>query len=258
VSAYVAAALSGARRTLSVPGELVVRAGFYLVILVVFSSLWRAAVDASGGTIAGYGYVELLWYIAAAEAAVIAPRERTIEEIGDAVGSGSVAIEMLRPVAVVGLRLSIALGEALARWIASAVVGVVFLIAFVGGPPDAGMLFLAVPAALLGIALNLAAQHAFAGAAFWLQDTKAAWFLYQKLVFLLGGMLLPLELLPPVLADVARLLPFWGMSYVPARLAYGDFEPWLLAVQTGWLAAAAATAALVFQAGERRFQVAGG
>ena len=100
---------------------------------------------------------------------------------------------------------------------------------YVGPPPSAAALALAVPAALLALACNLAAQHAFAGAAFWLRDARSTWFLYQKLVFLLGGMLLPLEFLPRALADVAKVLPFAAMAYAPARLASGHVEPRLLA-----------------------------
>lgn len=69
---YRAAFSSGMRRALNEPGELAVRVLFYVVILVVFAALWKAAVGAAGGPIEGYGYVALLWYVAAAEGAVIA------------------------------------------------------------------------------------------------------------------------------------------------------------------------------------------
>jgi ABC-2 type transport system permease protein len=69
-------------------------------------------------------------------------------------------------------------------------------------PARAGAL-LALPSCALAVAANLAAQHALAGTAFWLSDAKATWFLYQKLVFLLGGMLLPLQLFPAWLERVA-------------------------------------------------------
>jgi viologen exporter family transport system permease protein len=129
---------------------------------------------------------------------------------------------------------------------------------YVGPPPSAAGIALFVPASFLAVGCNLAAQHAFAGAAFWLQDARSTWFLYQKLVFLLGGMLLPLEFLPTGLADAARALPFASMAYVPARLASGHVEPWLLLVQAAWLVALLACAGGVFRAGERRLEVVGG
>jgi ABC-2 type transport system permease protein len=101
-------------------------------------------------------------------------------------------------------------------------------------------------------------MHAFAAVAFWVRDARSTWFLYQKLVFVLGGMLLPLEVLPDGLAAVARWLPFLTMAYAPARLASGHVEPYLLAVQAGWLVVLALAAARVFALGERRLQVVGG
>ena len=84
------------------------------------------------------------------------------------------------------------------------------------------------------------------------------WFLYQKLVFLVGGMLLPLEFLPRALADVARVLPFAAMAYAPARLRPGTSSRGCSAVQAGWLVVLLGCATAVFTAGERRLEVVGG
>jgi ABC-2 type transport system permease protein len=258
VSALVAQVHLSARRTMRQRGELAVRVTFYAVILVIFSALWSAATKANGGSIAGYTAHSLLWYVAAAEGSVIATKPRMIETIGWDISSGAIVTEMLRPASVVGLRLAAELGEALVRLVASLAVGGVIVWLYVGPPPSAAGIALFVPASLLAVGCNLAAQHAFAGAAFWLRDARSTWFLYQKLVFLLGGMLLPLEFLPTGLADVAKALPFAAMAYAPARLASGHVEPWLLLVQGAWLVALLACAGGVFRAGERRLEVVGG
>jgi len=250
--------LTAARRALRQPGELAVRVAFYAMILVVFAALWSAATRANGGSIAGYDARSLLWYVAFAEGSVIATKPRLIEDIGWDISSGAIVTEMLRPVSVVGLRLAAELGEALVRLVCAWVVGIAVVWLYVGPPPSAVGVALAAPASVLALGCNLAAQHAFAGAAFWLRDARSTWFLYQKLVFLLGGMLLPLEFLPAALADVARVLPFAAMAYAPARLASGHVEPWLLAVQAGWLVVLVGCAVAVFGAGERRLEVVGG
>jgi hypothetical protein len=100
-----AAFVSGIRRALNEPGELAVRILFFAVILIVFSALWQAAVDAAGGPIEGYGYVALIWYVVAAEGAVIATKPRMIEDIGTDIASGAIAVEVLRPVSVVLFRI---------------------------------------------------------------------------------------------------------------------------------------------------------
>ena len=255
---YAAALTSGVRRGISSPADVLVRVGFYAIVLVVTGALWRAALDANGGELAGYDKTALIWYIAAAQAAHIGPRTRTIEEVGDEIGSGTVAVQMLRPVSVVGLRMSSELGEALVRVLAAAILAVPLLLLTVGAPHSTAAAVVALPAALLGGTVSIAAQHAFGGIAFWLRDARSTWFLWSKLVFLAGGLLLPLELLPAGFADVARVLPWAAMAYVPGRIASGDLDPWLIAGQLAWLAVSLVLAVGVFALGERRLQVVGG
>jgi hypothetical protein len=113
----------------------------------------------------------------------------------------------------------------LPRLAACAVVGAIVAFLTAGPPPQAAALALAAPSLVLAVTCNIVAQHAFAGIAFWLRDAGSAWFLYQKLVFVLGGMLIPLEALPGWLEGTASVLPFRAMSYASARLAAGHLEP---------------------------------
>jgi ABC-2 type transport system permease protein len=249
---------TAARRALADRGAVAVTAGFYTIVAVALGALWRAAAGANGGAVAGYTAAQLTWYIGASEAATVALNVRLIEEVGDDIASGAVASELLRPAPVVGVRMAAAIGRALPRLAVCAAAGVAVASAVVGAPPDAIGLALAAPALVLGITCNLLAQHAFAALAFWLRDAKSGWFLYQKLVFILGGMLLPLQMMPAGLHSVAAALPFAAMAYVPGRLASGHVEPELLLVQLGWLAVLAVVAGAAFAAGERRLQVVGG
>jgi ABC-2 type transport system permease protein len=231
--------------------------GFYVIVTGVLSSLWRTAAAAHGGAVAGYSAVALTWYIATSEAATVAINARLIEDIGYAIGDGSVSVEMLRPASVLGVRVVTEVGRTLPR-LAACVAGGALVASLSGAPPSLPALVLAVPALVLAVACNVVAMHAFAGWGFWLRDTRSAWFLYQKFVFLLGGMLIPLELLPDGMERVARLLPFMAMAYAPARLASGHAEPQLLAVQAFWLVVLCLVAMRVYDAGERRLVAVGG
>ena len=258
MSPYLAGWRLGLLRTIRSPSELAVRVGFFAIILLVMSALWGAAVRAHGGSIEGYTRTSLLWYVFAAQTAVLGVRPRSVEEIGDEIGGGTIAVQMLRPVSVVGLRMAIDYGEACARLAVAFVAGALITAAFAGAPPSTAALALAVPAVALATAANIAATHAFGGIAFWLLDAKASWFFFQKLVFLPGGMLIPLELLPRPLEVASLLLPFATMAYVPGRIAAGHPDPLLVLWQLGWLAALLTAAVAVFAAGERRLQVTGG
>jgi ABC-2 type transport system permease protein len=246
------------RRVVAERGGVIVAVGFYLIVVAVLAGLWRVAAGANDGAIAGYSALALTWYIATSEAATVSLNISMINDIGTDIGSGAVAVELLRPTSVLGVRVAAEVGRALPRLAVLAVAGAVLASVVVGGPPSWPALALAVPSLVLAITCNIVAQHAFAASAFWLRNAGSAWYLYQKLVFVLGGMLIPLEALPHWLRSITSFLPFRAMSYAPARLASGHVEPWLLAQQMGWLVVLAVIAAAVFRAGERRLEVVGG
>ena len=246
------------RRVLAERGGTVLSLGFYAIVVMVLSGLWRAAARANDGAIAGYSTAAITWYIATSEAATVSMNFRLMADIGDDIASGSIAVELLRPVSVLAQRIAAELGRVLPRLGGCAVVGALLGLISGGRPADRVALVLAIPSLVLAVACNIVAQHAFAGATFWLRKTGATWFLYQKLVFIAGGMLLPLQVLPPWLHRVAGLLPFQAMAYAPARLAAGFREPGLLLNQLVWLSVLGAFATAMFRAGERRLQVVGG
>lgn len=249
---------TAARRATRDRPQLLFAVAFYLTVSTVLATLWRTAAAGSGGAVAGYSAAALTWYVSTSEAAVTALMPRQIETTGDDIATGAIAVELLRPASVLGVRVATEVGRCLPRLAAYAVAGTVLATVLAGAPPRLAGVLLAAPALVLAVTCNLLAQHAFAGISFWIRDSRSAWFLYQKLVFILGGMLLPLQVLPDSLGTLARFSPFAAMAYVPARLASGHVEPALLAFQVGWLVVLAGLARSVFAAGERRLQVVGG
>lgn len=249
---------TAAQRVIADRGGLGVTLAFYLVIVGTLTGLWRVAVGANGGALGGYTAVALTWYIVTSEAAIVSVDARLIRAVGDDIAHGTVAVEMLRPASVLGVRVATELGRGLPRAVMLLVAGGLLATLVAGGPPRPTTLVLAAPSLALAITANLLAQHAVAAVAFWLRDAGSAWFLYLKLVFILGGMIIPLELLPDALEQSALLLPFRAMAYAPARLAAGFMEPHLLVEQVVWIGVLGMLATAVFRAGERRLQVVGG
>lgn len=245
--------LAGASQYLRYPSQLIGFAAFFVMPPVILASVWKAAASSSGGEIVGYSAGALVWYVATSEAAILTVRNRLIAEIGEDIGSGQYAVELQRPVLALPIRLATELGYMFPRFGLALLLAGLVAVALGGAPPSATALALVVPSLLLALTLNMVAQHLFAASSFWINEAKGAWFLYNKLVFVLGGMLLPLEVLPGWMETAAKALPFMAMAYVPARLAAGFFEPWLLLVQAGWLVLMLAVTGAVFARGERRF-----
>lgn len=250
--ALASAARTGASQVLSNRAGLVAIAFFQLIVTLVLAALWRAAAGANGGELAGYSATALVWYAATSEAATVSAPPRLIEQAGDDIASERIAVELTRPLPAVLLRIAVELGRMAPRLLVCIVIGWTFALIYGGRPPSAGALLLALPSLCLGVALNVVAQHAFASAGFWLRETRSAWFIYQKLIFVLGGMLIPLELLPSWMERVARLLPFASMAYAPARIASGHVELDLVAVQLLWFAGVGAVSLAAFSLGERK------
>ena len=215
--------------------QLVFNTAVYLTVTAALSGLWKIAINATGGEMVGYTATALVWYIVAAEVAVMTTPSRIVEVEGDLIIDASVETEMLRPVDLFTMHLAGWTGDATLRIVACMIVGIAWGLWYGGAPMHVPALVLAGFSLVIAVVLNIAAQIAVGAITFWVRDSKGAWFLYQKFVFVLGGMLLPLEVLPDSVATVARWLPFMAMAYVPARLAAGFWEPGLVAVQIFWL-----------------------
>jgi ABC-2 type transport system permease protein len=249
---------AGARRTLAERSGLAVSVLFYVVVVATLSALWRVAVHVHHGSLEGYTAVMLTWYLVASEAATVSLNSRLIEDVALDVAGGTIAVELLRPASVLGLRVAAELGRAVPKavvlWCAGALVAAVV----VGAPPRPVALLALAPSLVLALLVNLLGQHAVAAVTFWLRDAGSLWFLWLKAVFITGGMIIPLELLPSGLERAAYALPFWAMAYAPARIAAGHVEGWLLAGQLAWALGLAVVARAAFSAGERHLQVVGG
>ncbi|MFQ5434011.1 MAG: ABC transporter permease, partial [Anaerolineae bacterium] len=73
---------------------------------------------------------------------------------------------------------------------------------------------------------------------FVIEDIFSVRLIYQKLTFILGGLLLPVDFLPGWLQTIARVLPFQLTTYAPAKLfvafSAGQFAD-LLVRQILWI-----------------------
>jgi len=218
MSKYLAFAKLGFRQALAEPGELLGRALFFVLILGVFSSVWRAVAESGG--VAGRQPAEMLWYLAVTEWVLMsAPLVQF--QMEEDIRRGDVAYEITRPASWLGARLAHGLGALAVR--APVLLVVAFAAAWsVAGPParPAG---LAVALAIGSIAsMVVTLFHVGIGvAAFWLGDVAPAYWIWQKLLFVLGGLMLPLECYPAFIQRAAAFTPFPSLLTAPASFVLG-------------------------------------
>jgi ABC-2 type transport system permease protein len=245
------------RQGLSDRGVVLGRCGFYAALLLIFSQLWGVVLSRAGVA----GAREMLWYLAVTEWVVLA-LPLTHQDIERDVRSGDVAYHLPRPLPYPGLRLAEAVGQLVSRLLVLAPVGFVLAWALAGGlPSEPAGLLVAVPLVLLSGVVGCVFHATIGVSSFWLQDASPVYWVWQKLCFVLGGLILPLSIYPGWLQAVAEWTPFAAMLYGPGRAALG-VDLGAAAVTAGllvfWGGLGALGLAVAFRRGIRVLDVNGG
>jgi ABC-2 type transport system permease protein len=229
---YAAVAATAVRHAFMQRWEVVGRAAFYALFLVIFSRLWKVALASDGAW--DHGPVEMLWYLAVTEWVVLST-PLVHDEVQEDVRTGDIAYLLPRPMSYVGARVAEGVGLLLVRMATLAVPGFLLAWGLSGGlPSEPRGLLLAVPLGVLAGCACVVFQTAIGVAAFWIQDAAPVYWIWQKLMFLFGGLILPLDVYPEWMRTVAACTPFHALIYGPARSALG-FDPAQAAVTAAWI-----------------------
>jgi ABC-2 type transport system permease protein len=212
---WAASAATAFRHGLAGRGAILVRAGFFVVILLIFSRLWEAALPGRGAS--------MVWYLALTEWILLSVPPLHLDIEHD-VRSGDAAALLLRPASWLGMRIGEAVGALLARMLLFVPVAGLSALVFSGAWPEHPLgLLAALPLGVLAGIVFVILQSSIGVAAVWLQDAAPLYLLFQKLAFIFGGLLLPLDIYPGWLRAAGDFTPFPWLLYGPARLAL-DFS----------------------------------
>ena len=227
IAKYVAVGRATLATQAAYLSEMLLRTLFMALILYIFVQLWSVTYDALGQqTVAGFSVAQMIWYLMVTES-ILLSRPRMTVEIDAEVRAGDVAYQLIRPYDYVLFRLARYLAERMLRLGINLAVGSALALLFVGPVPfEPASLAAALLVLALGTLVDFAGAIAIGLCAFWVEDTQPLTLLYDRAIMLLGGLLLPLELLPDWLAALLAALPFQLLVYAPARLVVsGDLAP---------------------------------
>jgi ABC-2 type transport system permease protein len=210
--AFARIAVSHAR---SNRGELYGRMAFFAVILGVFSSLWRATGET--GLALGSDPRVFVWYLAGTEWILLSAPLIHLD-IQDAIRRGDVVYELGRPVSYVGARLAEGLGVLVARAPLLGLTAFACAFGFTGWTPSIGVIATMLPIGLVASGLLTALYLGIGLLAFWVEDVTPVYWVWQKLLFVFGGLMLPLGLYPEAMQRIAGLTPFPAILAGPASL----------------------------------------
>jgi len=257
-SAFSRIAATQARRERN---ELYGRMAFFVVILAVFSSLWRAVAEAGMPvTVVAADPKSLVWYLAATEWILLSAPPIHIE-IQEAVRRGDVVYRLGHPVSYVAAEYASGLGVLAVRAPFLGLTAFVCAFAFTRWTPPLSALLVVVPFGFAASALITALYLGIGLLAFWLQDVAPVYWVWQKLMFVLGGLMLPLELYPAFVQRAALFTPFPSLLAAPASFVLGTHlvTPGALAGRlVGWSLATALGVAWIFRRARSRLTINGG
>jgi ABC-2 type transport system permease protein len=247
--------------SLAYPAELATRCGMILIFMTVFFQLWHVTFSASGlQVLNGFTLHDTMWYLLLAETIELG-RPRLARTISEQVKDGSIAYLLNKPYNFLLYQLSIGLGESLPRMGLLFILGGGLIWIMVGPPPQLQNWPLAIIALAGAWLLHFCVNGLIGLAAFIAEEVSPFEWIYQKFVFILGGMLIPLDFYPGWLQTIAKSLPFAYMMYGPARLfVKPDWQLFfqILAGQILWGAVLGGLLIMVFSRGMRRLAINGG
>jgi ABC-2 type transport system permease protein len=244
-------------------GEIVVRSLFLVLILFIFTQLWRATnASQNVGALTGFAIPQLIWYLAFTEALMISAAALGETEVDREVRSGDIAYRLARPLPYPLYHLGAMLGERLLRFAINLCIGCLVALLVVGPIRIAPLsLVAALSTAIVGFGIDWIWSFTISLLAFWFEDTSGLHLLHRRAQMLLGGMLIPLEAYPAWLESITRALPFQYLVYQPARLfVQADISGWLnvLLIQALIGAVGLLPLLLLYRVGLRRVSAQGG
>jgi ABC-2 type transport system permease protein len=242
--------LLGWRRAVAERAALAGRLALYLLILVIFRQLWLATPLQELAQPSPTAE-EMLWYVAVTEWVVFAAGTpyRTVEEH---IRSGQIESALLRPLPYAAATLAEWSGATAFYLLAIGAAGLATAAALTGTIPlTAASALPLLLAGALGSAIALLFQLQLGYAVAWLGTSAPLFWIWQKLLFVFGGLLLPLTFYPQALRGVAEFGPFAAILFAPGSLVLapaGTSVAAILGQQVAWLMVIALATALVDRA----------
>ena len=262
---YAQSFLVGLQSNLVYRWNFGVRSIFWFFHLVVVFILWGAAF-AGNPSIGGFSFAQTLTYFVVVfvlQFFIGAFNEDY--QISEDIRNGLINQFLLKPINYSAYRLSV---FAAARIVSGAFGLMALLLAlpffshYLALPFEPWRIVLAVPAMLMTAIIQFSIAYFFGLLAFWFLDIQGFVILSMAVENLLGGQILPLDLLPHNVFNVIRLLPFFYQAYFPAAIITGrqgyDFAVQGLAIQAFWAFALICLTEFVWRRGLRHHTAAGG
>jgi ABC-2 type transport system permease protein len=233
--------------------------------------LWQAVYAGAGANDIGqggktYNYREMIAYL------LLVHISRMFSSMpGLAVGvardirEGTLKKYLIQPLDMIGYLLAYRAAHKAAYIVTSALpYALLFFLCrgFFTGFPDPLTFAAYIATLLLGFLLGFFFETAIGMVGFWFLEVTSFLYVINTLNFFVSGHMFPLDLLPPPLAQILKLLPFQYLAYFPAAVFLGKIRgPELvygLLIELAWTAALIVVARTLYRRGLRHYSAYGG
>ncbi|KLJ03716.1 ABC-2 family transporter protein [Streptomyces sp. KE1] len=263
---YAAVAAKGFRRYATYRAATLAGIFTNTVFGVILAQTYLALWDERPG-LGGYDQAQALtfvWIGQSLHMAVAAMGGGSEEELMERIRSGDIAVDLYRPVDLQLWWLAQDAGRACFQLFARGALPLAFgaLVFDLALPASPGTWIAFFTAVLLGLLVSFGIRYLVALSAFWLLDGAGVGQLAWLVGMFFSGMLLPLNVFPGLLGEVARVLPWSSILQLPADVLLGVHTGTGLlgvyAFQLAWAAALLAAGRALQTLATRRVVVQGG
>jgi ABC-2 type transport system permease protein len=219
ISKYVWIGYTAARSELAYGAANISRIVFMTTILYVFMKLWTVVYAGAGtGILGGLNPSQMLWYLVATESIVLSV-PRLWYEVDQEVRTGQLAVQLIRPLSYAGAHFGRTMGERVVRFTINLAAGSAVAFVLVGpisfSAAGLAMFVLVLP---MAFAIDFLGELLVGLCAFWLEGTQGIALIYSRLMLILGGVLVPLDVYPEAIQPYLRALPFAAVVHAPGRM----------------------------------------
>lgn len=233
---------------------------FFVLIMFVFFSLWKAIFSESS-VMSGLSLNQTIWYLTFSETIVLSA-STLWQEISTDVKDGTLAYSMLRPYNYPIFKLFQGLGETIVKLIPLLAVGFILALLLVG--PLDGYFYSIGPAfvlIVLGQVSIILSYISIGLISFWMEEVSPIFWIWQKALFIFGGMFLPLDFFPDWSQPILKRLPFAYGIYWPSRMVVEfNWDIWTTTLiwQLVWITISISFVLFVFSRARKQVQLQGG
>lgn len=262
IDKYLGIAAINSANLAAYPVNLIVPLIATFLRIWVFSQLYKVSFSMIGAnSVSGLTPSMTIWILALTQCFQISRPQlsRTVEQ---EIRSGSIAHSLTKPYSYILYHYASYMGQTMHKLVVN-VVPTVFFVSFLVSSPllTWNGIFWGLVLLFLGYLLDFLISFLIGIAALWIEDVSAVIWLYGKSMFIFGGFIIPIALLPGKFRIIAECMPFAQLYYTASSVAVSFNYSLLIksiVSQSLWIAGMITLFAIVFQRGLKHVSINGG